>query len=171
MKWTIDPFLMSQLNARVVKPSRADLQRYVAAAWQDKRIVIGIYCLSDADHIGLYEAALDPRHGNVTLDALVGAQKYALSDVLTETDPSLLDFFVKQHGVEKAIAQVVETNTTLIRHYETTGWLTEGVLRQETRSAANNRRLDIVQFGRLLSNGQAADAELSADLSTLREPS
>ncbi|MGE0006562.1 MAG: GNAT family N-acetyltransferase [Parvibaculaceae bacterium] len=149
MKWTGDPLLMSQLNARVMKPSRADLQRYVAAAWQNKRILVGIYSRRDADHVGLYEAAVDARHANVTLDVLVDPQRYVLSNVLTETDPVLLDFFVKQYRIEKVIAKVVETNAPLIRHYEATGWLKEGILRQEVQSVAGNGRLDVVQFCRL----------------------
>jgi hypothetical protein len=152
VRWLGDPILMSQMNARVGKIARPDLQRYVAATWQSKRMIIGIYSRTDADHVGLYEAAVDARHANVTFDALVGPQRYALASVLAETDPILLDFFVEQHRIEKAIAKVVETNLILIRHYETTGWLKEGILRQETQAAAGSRRLDVVQFGRLLQN-------------------
>jgi len=150
IRWTGDPVLMSQLNARVMQATRADLQRYVAVSWKNRRMIIGIYARADAQHIGLYEAAIDPRHGNVTLDALVDQQRYDLSDVLSETDPALLDFFATEHRIEKAIALVVETNTPLIRHYEATGWLKEGVLRQEYQAVAGNRRLDAVQFGLLL---------------------
>jgi hypothetical protein len=154
IRWCGDVILMSQVNARATTPTRADLQRYVAAAWKNRRIIIGIYALTNADHIGLYEAAVDPGHGNVKLDMLVDQQRYALSNVLSETDPALLDFFVKEHRIEKAIAQVVETNTAVIRHLEATGWRKEGVLRQEHVAVAGDRRLDAVQFGRLIGAGE-----------------
>jgi hypothetical protein len=150
VRWTGDPVLMSQLNARVMKLTRADIQRYVAAAWKNRRMIIGIYARTTGDHIGLYEAAVDARNASVKLDMLIDPQGYSLSDVLSETDPPLLGFFAKQHRVEKAIAQVVETNSALISHLAATGWHKEGVLRQEYAAVAGNRRLDAVQFGLLL---------------------
>jgi hypothetical protein len=156
IRWTGDPLLMSQLNARVMQLTRADIQRYVASAWKNKRMIIGIYSRANAEHIGLYEAAIDLRHGNLTLDVLVDQHRYDLSNVLSETDPALLDFFVTEHRIEKAIASVVETYAPLIRHYEATGWLKEGVLRQEYQAVAGNRRLDAVQFGLLLDGNKNA---------------
>ncbi len=156
LRWTGDPVLMARMNARAVKLSRADLERYVAARWKSRRMIIGIYALAGGDHVGLYEAAIDPGNANVTLDTLIGQQRYALSDVLGETDPVLLGFFAGQLRIEKVVAQVVETNAPLIRHYEATGWMKEGVLRQEVEAAAGGRRLDMVQFGRLLNASPAA---------------
>lgn len=150
VRWARDPVLMAQLNARAMQPTRADIQRYVVASWRSKRMIIGIYALANAEHIGIYEVSIDPRHGNVRLDMLVDPQRYALSRVLPETDPALLRFFAKEHRIEKAIAEVIETNIPLVRHLETTGWLKEGVLRQEYAAVSGNRRLDAVQFGRLL---------------------
>ena len=155
IRWTADPVLRAQMNAKVAKLSRADLQRYVVASWQNKRMVIGIYSRTNAEHVGIYEVAVDPRHANITVDALVDQQRYALPNVLAETDPALLEFFVKEHKIEKAIAQVVETNVPLIRHYEATGWSKEGVLRQEFQAVSGNRRLDVVQFGRLVGRALA----------------
>lgn len=153
LEWTRDSVLMSQLNARAAKISRADIERYVAAAWKDGRMIIGIYDRTNGEHIGLYEIALDGQHGNATLDMLVDQQRYDLANVLRETDRALLDFLAKQRRVEKAIAQVVETYTPAIRHLEATGWQREGLLRQERQSASGNHRLDVVQFGRLLDTG------------------
>lgn len=155
IRWTADPFLMSQLNARTPMLSRADLQRYVASAWQSKRVILGIYSQANGDHIGLYEAAIDARHANVALDVLVDQRRYDLSDVLSETDPVLLEFLAKEHGVEKAIAMVVETYTPAIRHFEATGWLKEGLLRQEYPAVVGNRRRDVIQFGWLLDGARA----------------
>jgi len=70
----------------------------------------------------------------------------------------LLEFLGKQLRLEKAVAQIVETNAPLIRHYESTGWVKEGVLRQEVEAAAGGRRLDMVQFGRLLDSNPATSA-------------
>jgi hypothetical protein len=156
IRWTGDPVLMSQLNARTARLSRADLQRYVTAAWQRKRTILGIYAKANGDHIGLYEAAIDPRNANVTLDVLVDQQRYDLSNVLSETDPVLLEFLARQRGVEKAVAMVVETYIPAIRHFEATGWLKEGLLRQEYPAVAGNRRLDVIQFGRLLDSAKSA---------------
>jgi hypothetical protein len=150
VRWSRDPVLMAQLNARALQPTRADIQRYVVASWKSKRMIIGIYALANGEHIGIYEATIDPRHGNVRLDMLVDQHRYAMSRVLPETDPALLRFFAEEHRVEKAMAQVVETYTALISHLEGTGWLKEGVLRQEHVAVSGNRRLDAVQFGRLL---------------------
>ena len=158
VRWTGDPILMSQLNARAMRLTRADIQGYVAAAWRSRRMIIGIYARPTTQHVGLYEAVVDGRHGNLTLDVLVDQHRYDLSNVLSETDPALLDFFVSQHRIEKAIALVVETYAPLIRHYEGTGWLREGVLRQEYQAVAGTRRLDAVQFGRLLDGSKHASA-------------
>ena len=150
IRWSRDPVLMAQLNARATQPTRADIQRYVVASWKSKRMIIGIYARTNGEHIGIYEATIDPRHGNVRLDMLVDPQSYTLSRVLPETDPALLQFFAQEHRIEKAVAVVVETHIPLISHLETTGWLKEGVLRQEHAAVTGNRRLDAVQFGRLL---------------------
>lgn len=154
IRWTGDPVLMSQMNARMMKLSRPDLQRYVIAVWKSKRMIIGIYTLAGAEHIGLYEVTVDPRNANITLDALVDQQKYVLPNVLAETDPVLLRYFANEQSIEKAIAQVVETNAPLIGHYEATGWVKEGVLRKEVHAASGSRRLDVVQFGRVFANEQ-----------------
>lgn len=159
IRWTGDPVLMSQLNARTARLSRADLQRYVAAAWRRKRTILGIFARADGDHIGLYEVSIDPRNANVTIDVLIDQQRYELSNVLSETDPVLLEFLARERGLEKAIAMVVETYVPAIRHFEATGWLKEGILRQEHPAVAGNRRLDVIQFGRLLdSTGQVKSA-------------
>lgn len=155
IRWTGDPVLMSQLNARAQKLSRTDLQRYVAAAWKRKRTILGIYAQANGDHIGLYEAAIDPRNANVTIDVLIDQQRYDLSNVLSETDPVVLNFLATERGIEKAVAMIVETYVPAIRHFEATGWLREGVLRQEHPAATGNRRLDVVQFGRLLDGARA----------------
>lgn len=156
IRWTGDAVLMSQLNARAAKLSRADLQRYVASAWQRKRTILGIYARANGDHIGIYETSIDPRNANVTLDVLIDQQRYDLSNVLSETDPVLLDFLATERRLEKAVALIVETYVPAIRHFEATGWLKEGLLRQEYPAVAGNRRLDVVQFGRLLNGARAA---------------
>jgi hypothetical protein len=155
IKWTADPVLMSQLNARTAKLTRADLQRYVVSAYKRKRTIVGIYVKANGDHIGLYEAAIDPRNANVTLDVLIDQQRYDLSNVLSETDPVLLDFLARERGVEKAIALVVETYVPAIKHFEATGWKREGLLRQEYPAVDGKRRLDVIQFGRLLEGAGA----------------
>jgi hypothetical protein len=148
--WTRDPVIMAQLNARPAKLTRADLQRYVAVSWKSKRAILGIYARASGDHIGLYEGSIDSRNDNVTLDVLIDQRRYGLSNVLAETDPVLLKFLATQRGIEKAIALVVETYAPAIKHYEATGWLKEGVLRQEHPAAIGTGRVDVVQFGRLL---------------------
>jgi hypothetical protein len=150
IRWTSNPVLTSQLNVRAVKVTRADLQRHVAATWKSGQMIIGIYARANGDHIGLYTVSVDPRNGNVTLDAIIGQQSHDLASVLTETDPVLLDFLAKEHRVQKAASVVVETYVPLIRHLEATGWQKEGVLRQEYQAISSGRRLDAVQFGRLL---------------------
>lgn len=155
IRWTADPVMMSQLNARTAKLTRADLQRYVVSAYKRKRTIVGIYAKANGDHVGLYEAAIDQRNANVTLDVLIDQQRYDLSNVLSETDPVLLDYLAKERGVEKAVAQIVETYVPAIKHFEATGWLREGLLRQEYPAVAGNRRLDVIQFGRLLGSAGA----------------
>jgi hypothetical protein len=148
-----DPVLTSQLNVEALKVTRADLQRHVVDTWERGQMIIGIYARVSGDHIGLYTVSVDRRNGNVGLDAMIGQQRYDLDSVLSETDPVLLDFLAKEHRAEKAATVVVETNVPLIRHLETTGWQKEGVLRQEYQATSGGRRLDGVQFGRLL-NGK-----------------
>ncbi len=150
LRWTRDPVMMAQLNARPAKVTRTDLQRYVDVSWKNKRAILGIYGRTSGDHIGLYEGVIDPGNDNVTLDVMIDQQRYGLSNVLAETDPVLLKFLATKRGIYKAIAQIMETYTPAIRHYEATGWLKEGVLRKEHPAASGNGRVDVVQFGRIL---------------------
>ncbi len=148
--WINDPALMAPLNMRARKFSRDEMGRHVAAAWKGGRAVFGIYLRAGGNHVGLYEAALDRRNGNVTIDVLVDQHRHGLADVLAETDPVFLDFLARKHGVAKAVVQIVETYEAAIRYYEVADWQREGVLRQERRAVAGDRHLDVLQFGRLL---------------------
>ncbi len=145
---------MGQLNARVAKLTRADLRRYVLAARKSGRSIVGIYTRAGGDHVGLYETEVNPQHANVAINVLIDQKRYDLTNVLSETDPVLLDFLAKARGVEKAVAMIVETYVPAIRHFESTRWHKEGILRQEYPSANGSRRLDVVQFGRLLAGAQ-----------------
>jgi hypothetical protein len=150
LRWTEDVALMRQMNSRLRKLTRADLQRYVVASQKVGRAIVGIYGLRGGAHIGLYEAELNARHRIVTIDVLVDQQRFDLPSVLTETDPALLDHLARRFGTQKAVAKIVETHTAALRHFEATGWRKEGVLRQEQPSADGRHRLDVIQFGKLL---------------------
>lgn len=150
LAWTRDVQLMRQMNSRLLRLSRADLQRYVIAAQKRSRAIVGIYERAGGGHIGLYETELNSKHRNVTIDVLVDPQRYDLSAVLRETDAPLLAYMAQRFGMEKAMAKVVETYQPAIRHFEATHWLKEGVLRQEYPAIDGSRRLDVVQFGKLL---------------------
>lgn len=150
LRWTSDHDLMRQVNARVLKLSRTDLQRYLVTAQQQKRSVVGIYGRKDGVHVGLYETEISEEHRNVTIDVLVDQHRYDLANVLRETDPALLSYMAARFGLEKAVAKVVETYKPVILHFEQTGWLKEGILRKESPSASGGDRLDVIQFGRLI---------------------
>ncbi|MFZ5675393.1 MAG: hypothetical protein ACOZAM_20750 [Pseudomonadota bacterium] len=150
LRWTSDPDLMGQMNARVTKLTRTDLQRYLVAAQGQKRAVVGIYGRKDRAHLGLYETEINEENRLVTLDVLIDQHRYDLANVLRETDSALLSYLAGRFGLEKAVAKVVETYKPLILHLEQSGWRREGVLRQENPSAAGFGRLDVIQFGKLL---------------------
>lgn len=150
LRWTADPELMRQMNARVLKLTRADLQRYLVAAQRQGRAVVGIYSRKDGAHVGLYETEISEEHRNVTIDVLVDQRRYDLSNVLRESDPALLSYLAARFGLEKAVAKVVETYGPAILHFEQTGWVKEGVLRQENPSASGAGRLDVMQFGKAI---------------------
>jgi hypothetical protein len=151
LRWTSDPQLMGQMNARVAKLTRADLQRYLVEAQRQKRAVVGIYGRKDRSHIGLYETEINEENRLVTIDTLIDQHRYDLANILRETDPALLSYMAGRFGLEKAVAKVVETYKPLILHLEESGWLKEGVLRQENPSAvAGFDRLNVIQFGKLL---------------------
>jgi hypothetical protein len=155
IRWMNDPVLSSRRNVRAVKVTSADLQRHVVMSWKGGHMIIGIYARANGDHIGLYTLSIDRGNGNVTLDAMIGQQGYDLSSVLSQTDPVLLDFLAKEHRIEKAATLVVETNAPFIRHLEATGWQKEGVLQQEYPALSGGRRLDAIQFGRLLNGAMS----------------
>ncbi|MGE3872278.1 MAG: hypothetical protein AB7F74_04900 [Parvibaculaceae bacterium] len=154
--WTGDAELMSQMNSRLRKLTRADLQRYVAASERLGRAIVGIYERHGGAHIGVYETELNLRHRIVTIDVQVDLRHFDLPNVLKETEPALLDHLARRSGIEKAAAKIVETFTAALRHFEAAGWRKEGVLRQEQPSADGRRRLDVVQFGKLLNGREAA---------------
>ena len=88
----------------------------------------------------------------MTIDVLVDQRRYDLANVLRETDPVLLNYLAGRFGLEKAVAKIVETYRPAILHFEQSGWLKEGVLRQENPAVSGQGRLDVVQFGKLLSS-------------------
>lgn len=149
LRWTSDPQLMGQMNARVAKLTRTDLQRYLVESQRQMRAIVGIYSRKDGVHVGLYETEITQEHRNVTVDVLVDQGRYDLASVLRETDPALLTYLAGRFGLEKAVAKVVETYKPLILHFEQTGWRKEGVLRQEHPAASGPGRLDVFQFGKL----------------------
>lgn len=148
--WTSDRSLMKRLNSKTLKLSKLDLQRYVISAIKGKRAIVGIFRRSDGDHAGLYEIVLDPRHHIASLDVLVDMKRYNLHSVLSETDPVLLGDLSRRFGVKKASVMLPETFVDAIRHFESAGWLREGLLRAEYPAVEAGKRVDVVYFGKLL---------------------
>ena len=148
--WTADRSLMNKLNSKTLKLKKADVQRYVASAIAGRRAIVGIFRLADGDHAGLYEIALDQRHRLANLDILVDLKRYSLEGVLGETDRVLLADLNIRFGVQKAAALVPATFKEVIRHFESAGWLKEGILRSEFPGVEADERVDAVQFGQLL---------------------
>jgi hypothetical protein len=148
--WTADRSLMNKLNSKTLKLKKADIQRYVASVTSGRRAIIGIFRLADGDHVGLYEIALDHRHRVANLDVLIDLKRYSLNDVLSETDPVLLADLKNRFGVHKAAAMVPITFKEAIGHFESAGWLKEGVLRAEYPAVEEGKRTDAVHFGQLL---------------------
>lgn len=153
-RWIADPVLMARMNRPVLRLSRADIARHVVALWKSGGMIIAIHARADGAHLGNYELTIDRDNANAAVSPLIDGQRCRLADVLAETDPALLGHLIKLHGTRKAIAQVIETDTPLIAYYEAAGWLKEGVLRQERRAVAGGRRLDVVQFGKLIAAGR-----------------
>lgn len=150
VRWTGDAELMRQMNVPLRKLRRRDLQQYVIASKKGGLAIVGIYEKQNGAHAGIYEIQLTPQHKSVTLNVLVDPKRYDLSNVLRETDPVLLKFLKERYGMQKAVAKVVETYLPAVRHYEGSQWMKEGVLRGERPSVDGTRRLDIIQFGKLL---------------------
>lgn len=150
VRWTGDAQLMRQINVPLRKLKRRDIQQYVIAAKKTGRAIVGIYEKQSGAHVGIYEIALNSQNRNVTLNVLIDQQRYDLSIVLRETDPVLLKFLAARYGMQKAVAKVVETYLPAVRHYEETEWMKEGILRGEHPSVDGSRRLDVIQFGKLL---------------------
>jgi hypothetical protein len=148
--WTADKSLMGKLNSKTLKLKKPDVQRYVASAIAGRRAIVGIFRLTDGDHAGLYEIALDRRHRIASLDILVDLKRYGLREVLTETDPVLLADLKNRFGVEKASVMVPVTFVEAIRHFESAGWMKEGLLRAEYPAVEEGKRTDVVHFGQLL---------------------
>ncbi len=150
LRWFSDSDLMRQRNAHAVKLKRADVQRYIIAAQRQRRLVIGIYERHSSRHVGLYELQINPEHKNLTIDVIVDPWRFDPHSVLMETDAVLLAHMAKAYGVQKAVAKVVETYSSALRHFGHAPWIKEGVLRFERTSVDGSRRLDVVQFGMLL---------------------
>jgi hypothetical protein len=134
----------------VRKMRRRDLQQYVAAAKKIGHAIVGIYEKQNNAHAGIYEIQLSPQHKNVTLNVLIDQKRYDLSVILRETEPVLLKFLKERYGMQKAVAKVVETYLPALRYYEEAQWMKEGVLRGEHPSLDGKRRVDVIQFGKLL---------------------
>jgi hypothetical protein len=150
LRWTGDAELMGQMNAPARKMRRVDLQQYVAAGKKSGRAIIGIYDRQNNAHAGIYEIQLSPQHKNATFNVLIDQKRYVLSVILRETDPVLLRFLKERYGIQKAVAKVVDTYLPALRYYEEVQWMKEGVLRGEHRSVDGTRRVDVIQFGKLL---------------------
>lgn len=150
VSWTSNNFLMGQINSRTTNLNKIDLQRYVATAIKNQRAIFGIFRKSDFEHIGLYDVMVDMRHRIANLDVLVEIPKIDLHTTLSETDPFFLAYLRHKMGFQKAAAQVPATFKDLLKHYEKSGWLKEGILREELPGLKANRRVDAVQFGKLL---------------------
>jgi RimJ/RimL family protein N-acetyltransferase len=150
LRWAADEKLMRQMNAPLRKLSRADLQHYVADSRRLGRVILGIYERRGGAHVGSYETELNDRHRLATVDVLVDQERFDLSNVLKETDPALLSYLAGRCGTHKAVVKIVDTHAAALRHFEATGWRKEGILRQERPAFDGGRRVDVIQFGKLL---------------------
>lgn len=150
VSWTSNNFLMGQINSRAARLSKVDLQRFVAMAIKNKRLIFGIFRKSDFEQVGLYDVMPDLRHRIANIDCLVEIPKFDLAEILAETDVAFLAFLKLKMGFQKVSALVPATYKAMHKHYEKTGWLKEGILREELPGLKANRRVDAIQFGKLL---------------------
>ena len=150
VEWTNDRSIMRQINSKPKKLNKSDIQNYVLHATLNRRAIIGIFRRLDHEHVGLYEILFDQAHRNANFDVLIDFKRFNITDVIDETLPALVNDVKKRFGAEKAVILAPESYSELLRYLEGSDWQREGVLRSEFPNANGAKRLDGLQFGKIL---------------------
>ena len=150
VEWANDRVLMRQVNSKLRKVSKTDVQDYVLKATAQKRAIIGIFDLASMAHVGVCEIHFDQAHRNANLDILIDFRRYDIAKVLNEVLPPLFQELKSRFGAEKAVILTPMSYTRLIAYLDQSQWRKEGVLRSEYPSATASNRMDGIQYGWLL---------------------
>jgi hypothetical protein len=150
VQWANDRVLMRQINSKLRKTTRAHIQDYVLKATLDKRAIIGIFERATMAHVGVCEILFDQVHRNANLDILIDFKSHDLRRIMDEAIPALLQDLKSRFGAEKAVILAPQSYQSLVEYLNQSQWQKEGVLRAEFPHASENRRMDGLQYGRLI---------------------
>lgn len=162
VRWLRDPEVMATLNlkpmkgvpdARLLKRMQAD----VARADNRSRFHLGIFPKAGGGQIGYFAIDLDVKNAHAQTRVVVGEREWWGRDVVIETRGAIIDFLFSRAGVMKVWGSTSSRNIASIFNYRAQGFTNEGILRQHSRGLDGNR-IDIVLFGLLREEWQAADA-------------
>ena len=148
--WANDRVLMRQVNSKLRKISKTDIQDYVLKATAQKRAIIGIFEITTSMHIGVCEILFDHAHKNANLDILIDFKNFDIVRVLDEALPALFQELKSRFGAEKAVILTPVSHQALISYLDHSAWLKEGILKAEFPNAVAKGRMDGIQYGFVL---------------------
>ena len=150
--WLADPEIMGALNVRPMRVTAAALAQHIGRMEDGRRIEVGVFLKSPAEHIGNLMLDFIPQHKSAKLSFFIGEKRLWGQGYLTEAASGLITYLFEKHGMERIVAQVATENIASIAALRKLGFVEEGILRGEIISIKDNRRRDQYFFGLLKSD-------------------
>jgi len=149
--WFADPVRVGPLNLAPRQLTLPDLRRFFDSFDNRSRFLVALIDKTD-DHItGFCHAEFHGLHRTSRISFLNGPNDITARRAITVLALPLLKLQFTRYGIEKVVAQVLTTNTSLSRHLDRIGFQREGHLRAQVRAPDGTRR-DQVLFGLLPSD-------------------
>jgi ribosomal-protein-alanine N-acetyltransferase len=152
VNWLADPEIMGALNARPVRVTMVALAQHIGKMEDGRRVEVGIFLKSPADHIGNLMLDFIPQHKSAKLSFFIGEKRLWGQGYLTEAASGLITYLFEKRGMERVVAQVATENAASIAALRKLGFVEEGKLRGEIISIKDNCRRDQYFFGLLKSD-------------------
>lgn len=148
--WLADPELMGNLNKKPSRLLSQQLKRFIASHDQAKKLILGVFEITDGKLIGYYTVSIDADDRRASFTILIGDRGYWGKSVVNQTREMLIDYMFNNIGVDKITGSPIARNFPAIFNYKAQNWKLEGILKKHVvDSSAINNRLDIYIFSML----------------------
>jgi len=153
--WYRDPEIMAELyTGRTM--TRGALRALIGTFDNATRFFLGIFDKEGGAPIGYFQIHGNRRHRYAYLTIVIGERDWQRKGLVAEARPVLRRLILEQSGFHRSVILVYPDKPAWVRSIESSGYRSEGLLRQHDATSDGGRR-DVLVYGLLAEEARARE--------------